>query len=366
MTKELAKLKIELFCQGIKIDKEILGGKGRESGAGPAGGRFLKLKEDIIGNIPTWASFTDKSPFYLKNINKSMELWKNNQKIMDITLLPSKYNFYEKKTSTNKLMKKVALIHGENCLATTVIQRCYYWRTNQQCVFCGIEGSLKNKDTIAKKKPVELFETTQAAINEGVCKHLTLTTGTVNSSDRGALYMEKVIKKINPLKVPIHVQVEPPKDFKWFNRLYEAGAKTIGIHVETLDKEIFKKYCPGKSLNTSIENFMNAWHYCVDLFGKNQVDTYYLIGLEDNKEGLIENIEKVANLEVIPFLVPIRPITGSKIDKFKKFKSHELIEIYSILGKIIHKNKLDPFKNKAGCVRCNACSAVKEAYKYLS
>ncbi|MHA1310449.1 MAG: radical SAM protein [Candidatus Helarchaeota archaeon] len=366
MLKDLAKLKIALFCHGLKFDDKRFGGKGRRSGAGPAGGRFLRLAKDIIANVPTWPKFVKESIFELRYEDNEFEIWREGKELVKVELIPSRYDYYDKKTSNNIIMRKIALIHGEDCLATTVNQRCYYWRTGQQCVFCGIEESLKRAETVAKKDPIDLYETAQSAIEEGVCKHITLTTGTVNSEDKGAKYMEKIVRKLSTLGVPIHVQVEPPRDFKWFDKLHDAGAETIGVHIETMNPESFSKYCPGKSNSSSIETFINAWRYCLDIFGKNQVDTYYLIGLEKSIEDLIANLEKIANLEVIPFPVQVRPISGAKLEDIKIPEYDDLLNIYSELGKILHKNSLNPFQNKAGCVRCNSCSALKEAYRYLS
>jgi len=365
LSKELIKLKLDLFCKGLKITDDFIGGKGRKSGAGPAGGRFLKLKDDIVVNVPIWPDFARESPYFLKKSTQNFELWKSQNKLIDVELIPSKYKFYEKKTSTNILMKKIALIHGERCLATTIIQTCHYWNIGKPCVFCGIEGSLKINATKAKKSPEELYEVVMAAKDEGVCEHITLTTGTTGTKDKGAAHMEKVVKKLYPLDIPIHVQIEPPREKIWFKKLYEAGSKTIGVHVETLDSDSFKKNCPGKSEDLSINNYKESWSYCVELFGKNQVSTYYLIGLEEINQQFFENIEEIAKLGVIPFLVPIRPISGSKLNIFKKFTYLELLNIYKKSSQILHKHNLNPFENKAGCVRCNACSATKESYKYL-
>jgi radical SAM protein (TIGR04043 family) len=366
LTKELARFKLELLCNGLRLGNSIKDGKGRKSGAGPAGGRFLKLSDDIILNVPTWPKFAEKSSYFLEKSDIGYEIWKGDKKIREVELLPSEYEFYQKKTSTNIEMKKIALIHGEDCLATTVNQKCYYWREGLQCLFCGIEGSLKGKSTIALKKPIELYETAQAAIDEGVCEHFTLTTGTANPKDKGSVHMEKVVKKLEPLGKPIHVQFEPTDNFNWFDRIYAAGAKTIGLHVETLNKEKYEYFCPGKSHAANFNQFFDAWEYCVDLFGKNQVSTYYIIGLEKIGEELFKNIDKIASLKVIPFIVPVRPIAGAKIDSYRRPIVEELINIYTRAGKILHKYGLNPYKNKAGCVRCNACSAMKESYRYLS
>ena len=71
-------------------------------------------------------------------------------------------------------MKKVALLHGNDCLATTIYQKCIYWTKNQQCKFCGIELSLREADTVSIKTPKQILEVVIKGIEEKILKHITL------------------------------------------------------------------------------------------------------------------------------------------------------------------------------------------------
>ena len=54
--------------------------------------------------------------------------------------------------------------------------------------------------------------------------NMIMTTGTPNSSDRGAAYLTECAKAIKArVNLPIQAQCEPPDDFVWFERLQAAG-----------------------------------------------------------------------------------------------------------------------------------------------
>lgn len=160
---------------------------------------------------------------------------------VDLVPYPS---FYSKKTSDRVPMWKVALLHGRDCLATTVYQKCAYWDIGKKCKFCGIEFSLKAGKTIAVKKPKQFREVVEAAMEEGVCKHITLTTGTTASPDRGASLLAEIVREVKACKeIPVHVQVEPPKESRYLELLAEAGADTIGIHIESFDGKVLREVC---------------------------------------------------------------------------------------------------------------------------
>ncbi|GAH12824.1 unnamed protein product, partial [marine sediment metagenome] len=98
----------------------------------------------------------------------------------------------------------------------------------------------------------------------------------------------------------------------------------------------------------------------IDTFGKNQVASYVLTGLGESKGDFIKDIEKVISLGVIPYITPVRPIQGKKILPNTNFE--DLLDIYKDSGKLMREYGVNPLENKAGCVRCGGCSAIKEAY----
>ncbi|MFB0563735.1 MAG: MSMEG_0568 family radical SAM protein [Candidatus Lokiarchaeia archaeon] len=353
-------LKTEILCKGVKTEKSIE--KGRRVGAGPAGGRYLVLPNNSVVNTPLWPHFANRSNFILRELDYGWSLFKNGDKITDVELInPPK--FYSRKTLSGQPMYKIALLHGKDCVATTLLQSCVYWSTGNGCKFCGIELSLRIGSTVLRKSPGDLVEVTGAAIEEGVCNHITLTTGTPGTPDRGAKLLAEVTKELKShYEIPIHVQLEPPKA-GYLELLADVGADTVGIHIENFDRMVLKRVCPGKA-KVSFEEYLNAWREAVELFGEAQVSTYVIAGLGEDDQSILEGVETIVRLGVIPFLVPFRPILGTEFENRNPPSADRMIPLYEKVAGILSDYNLDPSRNLAGCVRCGACSSILEAFTY--
>lgn len=258
-------------------------------------------------------------------------------------------------------MWKVALMHGTDCLATTVCQKCTYWITGDNCKFCGIELSLKSGATIPVKTPTQFLEAVEAAVEEQVCSHITLTTGTTESPDRGSRLLAETVGEVKAHQnVPIHVQVEPPEGDKYLDMLAEAGADTIGIHAESFDQRVLKEVCPGKA-RTNLNRYFEAWKRSIELFGENQVSSYIIAGLGESDESILTGAEELTRIGAIPYLVPLRPIVGTAFENKRPPSPSRMLPLYEKVAEILKTYGADPSENKAGCVRCGSCSAIKEA-----
>lgn len=354
---DLLRIKVELLCGGAKLGSEI--DRGRKAGAGPAGGRCLLLPGGFCVDVALWGSFTEESPWKLNERNGrfflSRETWE-----VPVEVVP-RPNFYSKTTSDGTPMWKVALLHGRNCLATTVYQKCVYWTTGNKCKFCGIELSLKSGATTPVKTPTQFYEVVEAAVEEGVCSHITLTTGTTASPDRGSKLLAEIVREVKShRKIPIHVQVEPPEGDKHLEMLADAGADTIGIHVESFDQRVLKEVCPGKA-KTSLKRYFETWKRSIELFGENQVSSYIIAGLGESDESILTGGEELARIGAIPYLVPLRPIIGTEFENKRPPSPGRMLPLYEKIAQILKTYGVDPGENKAGCVRCGSCSAIKEA-----
>ncbi len=371
--KEVFSKKTELLCKGIYLDKDLRDfykeqginiDFGRKGGAGPLGGRYFLFKNDTLVNVALWDDkkktnlvLSEKEGDYLKVIKGANKKTYTKLKLVDEPLYYNS-NYI---TTDGVQMKKIALVHGVDCLASTIYQKCKYWACGEACAFCGIELSLAQNNTILEKTPQQMIEVIQAAKKEGRCSHMTLTSGTEESKDKGAIrYIEllKAVKKSFP-NLPLHVQIEPLEDDGYLYQLKDAGADTIGIHIETLNDKIRKLITPGK-YHIPYSTFKKNWRRSVEIFGKNQVETFILTGFGESYEDLIKELEKVIVLGVIPFITPVRSIPGLK--ELPPTKVDELIKIYLEAAKLMKKYGVNPLKNKAGCVKCGGCSAIKEAY----
>jgi len=341
-----------LLCQGVRAPESTK--SARKGGAGPAGGRYMLLEESrTLVNVPV-IGHALHSPFVLIQDENTYIRMKEHS--FPVSLVPEPA-FYRQTTPDGIPYRHIALLHGTDCLATTVYQRCIRWN-HAPCQFCGIELSLQSGNTIEKKTPQQLLRVAYAARAEGAT-HITLTTGTPNTTDKGARMLAACSAVLSPL-LPVHVQIEPVER-SYILMLREAGAETIGIHMETPDSALFKKICPGKNIHT----YVKAWQDAVEIFGVNQVSSYLLVGLGETHESMREGIELMAQTGVIPYIVPFRPIPGTPLEHCLPPSPPAVSRYARYAAEQMREYGIDPENNKAGCVRCGACSPIREYFSSL-
>jgi len=352
-----AQLKIEILCRGLRVDEEVDGI--RKVGAGPAGGRHLLLDGGGVVNAPISAPFARKSSLVLRRGDGEWIVYEGERRVVEVKPVPVP-KFYSRVTSSGIPMWKVALLHGKDCMATTLLQRCVRQEAGLGCKFCGVDLSLKGGLTVARKRVEDLVEVVGAALEEGVCEHVTITTGTPASPDRGARFLAEAAQGLKKsYDIPVHVQLEPPRNFKVFEELADAGVDTVGVHVETFDDDVRRRICPGKS-EIPLEEYFRAWREAVSVFGDGQVSTYVIAGLGEVDGCLLWGFEEAARIGVVPFLVPLMPIVGTEMEDVVPPSPARMVRLYVALRRILLEFGISPLDNRAGCVRCSSCSALRE------
>jgi radical SAM protein (TIGR04043 family) len=254
---------------------------------------------------------------------------------------------------------KIALLHSNNVLATTVQQTCMRYRDESTvCQFCAIEKSLDADRTIARKLPEQLAEVTAAAVELDGIEQVIMTTGTPNSKDRGAAYLTKCAAAIKArVNIPIQAQCEPPDDFIWFEKMKAAGIDSLGMHMEAVDPEVRAKIMPGKA-EVPVSYYYEAYEAAVKVFGWGQVSTYLLAGLGDSFETLVTAAEKLVSIGVYPFVVPFVPISETPLANHPAPDTDFMFALYQRVGKLLKESGISSVEMKAGCAKCGACSAL--------
>ncbi|MEX2757878.1 MAG: radical SAM protein [Candidatus Sigynarchaeota archaeon] len=388
-------LKVEVLFKGLKVkvnakaspppinDGSASGATNdsvsRKGGAGPAGGMFVTYDDKFQVNVPMQGQMTRDSDLIITEIPLSgnFDVFKESSAgILDpykrFWKIPAP-SFYEDMYMPKDRLgigsgikfRKIALVHGTDCVATTINQSCKYWRCGTQCDFCAIEESLRDDQTLSRKDPDALVAFTEKARAEKRVKHFTLTSGTQDRPDGGALeYVPFVDALKHNFKYPVHVQIAPVNKMEYLDKLYYAGADNIGIHIETFPDANRRLHTPGKS-EIPLAAFEKNWDYAVTLFGENQVESYLLVGLGETLPDFKTAVDLLVNHEVIPLVVPARPIINTSFEKNKLAGHEELVQRYIYAAKRLHEQGLKPEKAIAGCVRCGACSAIKEAVRVV-
>jgi radical SAM protein (TIGR04043 family) len=275
--------------------------------------------------------------------------------------------FYDLVTADGVPYEQLARLHSTNVLATTVVQTCVRYDEADRCRFCAIEASLANGSTTAVKSPAQLAEVAEAAVRLDGVTQLVMTTGTSNGRDRGARHLARCTAAVHAAvpDLAIQVQCEPPApdDLGVIRELKEAGATAIGIHVESLDDDVRRRWMPGKA-TVPLEQYDAAWREAVRVFGHNRVSTYLLVGLGESPDDLVAGAERLIAMGVYPFVVPYRPLRGTLAQEVDRWPAPSAELLSSVTGRVARHLRVAGMRGAdqgAGCAACGACSALSSA-----
>ncbi|NIL77057.1 MSMEG_0568 family radical SAM protein [Rhodococcus sp. B10] len=346
---------------GVRVDLALLGIRGtppvnRTAGAGPSDDGHVRI-DGLGAAIPRNLS----SPYVLDG---DRILFDGNDIGVDIEAV-SRPKFYDLETADGISYEKIAKLHGSSVLATTVMQTCIRYDPEQRCRFCSIEASLDAGDTIAVKTPAQLAEVAEAAVRLDGVTQMVITTGTSAAKDRGARHIARCVAAIKAAvpDLPIQVQCEPPGDLQTITDLHDAGAESIGIHVESLDDDVRRKWMPGKA-TVPMDDYRAAWAEAVRVFGRNQVSTYLLVGLGEDPDELVSGAAELIEMGVYPFVVPFRPLAGTlavDVDRAVAPNRDVLEDVTRRVAKELQAASMLGTDQKAGCAACGACSVLQNA-----
>ena len=344
--------RVDIALLGIRVDVPVQ----RRSGAGPSDDGHV-----LIGGAGAAIPIRSDSPYSVVG----------NRLLLDgadigMAIEPVRRpRFYDLHTADGVSYEKIAKLHGSNVLATTVVQTCIRYGEDQRCRFCSIEASLEAGNTIAVKRPEQLAEVAEAAVRLDGVKQMVMTTGTSAAKDRGARHLARCVRAVKAVvpQLPIQVQCEPPGDLATITELREAGADAIGIHVESLDDEVRKRWMPGKA-TVPLAEYRAAWTEAVRVFGRNQVSTYLLVGLGEDPDELVSGAAELIDMGVYPFVVPFRPLAGTlavDVDGSVAPNRDVLEDVTRRVAKELQRAGMAGADQRAGCAACGACSVLQSA-----
>jgi len=349
----LGHLVTEIQSLGVRLEKGL---PSRQGGAGPAdAGTFLV--EGVAVSVPTGSPYVSASPYSLRTTNGKVFLCKNGKDLLPLEMIP-RPGFYEETVSDGTPCKQIALLHGKDCLASSVLQTCIYWNSESRCRFCGIELSLKDRKTIPLKTPSQLAETACVAKALDGITHVVLTTGTARPEGAEiSILAEACLAIKRSVDLPVHAQFLPPIDLERLHDLRNSGVDTVGIHIESLDMEVLSKIAPVKAA-IGLRRYEEAWKGAVEIFGPNQVSSFLIAGLGERPDSIVSASDYLADLGVYPFVVPLRPIPGSLMEDALPPDPASMTAIYEKVAGSLEKTGLSAGHSLAGCVRCGACSGL--------
>ena len=335
-------------------------GVSRIGGAGPSDHKAVTLEGHTV-MVPIHTGAASRSPYIamVEADERSATLYRDGTLVGTLTF-PGRPRFYDLETPDGIPYWKIALLHGSDVLATTLLQTCVrYSQRETSCQFCAIGQSLAAGRTIARKTPAQLALVARAAVDLDGVTHMVMTTGTPPTPDRGALVLCESAKAVKAVvDLPIQGQCEPPADDCWFARLAESGVASLGMHLKAVNEDVRRTIMPGKA-EVPVERYLRAFEAAVAVFGRGQVTTYLLAGLGDTEDEIIDMAGRLASMGVYPFVVPFVPISGTPLAHHPPPPSELMRRLYVRLEPLLSEAGLRADGIRAGCGRCGACSAMR-------
>jgi biotin synthase-related radical SAM superfamily protein len=240
-----------------------------------------------------------------------------------------------------------AIAHCPGQAFITVSEVCIF-----NCQYCPVpllEGSVKNLSDVETKISQILDD---PKLTDKL-KAISLTSGVEQSTQHEADRIAAIVHALrDKYDLPIGVSVYPtPNSTKL---LKEAGADEIKYNVETMDRQLFNKMCPGLSLDFVLEALKDA----VCVFGRNKVFSNILVGLGENDHSIITGMHELIEMGVIPILRavvehPLRVETGMRRPSAERLlrlarKERELLDEYALRADVA----------ETMCAPCTGCDLI--------
>src|SRR6516162_1294471 len=349
----------ELQSFGVRLVDPKIGHESRRGGAGPSDHKAITIDEVTV-MVPVHTAPAFESPYLVEKpdaLGRS-RITRDGLNLGEVSF-PTRPRFYDLATADGVPYWKIAVLHGRDVLATTVLQTCIrYQSRTKTCQFCAIGQSLAAGRTVERKTPSQLAEVAKAAVNLDGVTHMVMTTGTPAGRDRGgAILADSAAAVKKAVDLPIQGQCEPPDSDDWFARMRAAGIDALGMHLEAVTPPVRARIMPGKA-QVSIESYFDAFAAAVPVFGRGQVSTYILAGLGDTAEAILVTCDKLIALGVYPFVVPFVPISGTPLESHPAPAPAFMHAILSPLALMLRAGGLKATDIKAGCGKCGAGSAL--------
>jgi radical SAM protein (TIGR04043 family) len=351
----------ELQSLGLRLSDPTAGAPSRRGGAGPSDHKAVVV-DGITVMVPVHTHGAYQSPFLAQSPDRdgSSVLTRDGVPVGTVRFARTP-RFYAQQTLDGVPYWKIATLHGSDVLATTILQTCIRYESRKRaCQFCAIGQSLAAGRTIAHKSPQQLAEVARMAVLLDGVRHMVMTTGTPNRSDRGAAVLcDSAVAVKAAVDLPIQGQCEPPADDRWFQRMKDAGIDSLGMHLEVLDPQLRARILPGKA-EVPLARYRSAFDAAVAVFGRGQVSTYLLAGLGDTREAILAESETLIGQGVYPFVVPFVPISGTPLEDHPAPDAEFMRSLLEPLGRLLQRAGMRSADIKAGCGKCGACSSLQQ------
>ncbi len=204
--------------------------------------------------------------------------------------------FFGKMTSRGTPMEALADVRAQK-LILTAFQNCRLWEGGDQCHFCAF---FTGDNSLGEVDCQDVYETVREAIWEpGRFSEIYLSGGTDFSGEPPfATEVERYIRVLQAIgrnfsgRFPSQLMA-PAYPKEMLRRIYEqTGVTSYCPNIEVWDEAIFRELCPGKERWVGHKEWIRRTLDAVEIFGKGQVCTQVVGGVELAARNGFTNVEE--------------------------------------------------------------------------
>ncbi|MBN7773975.1 radical SAM protein [Clostridium aminobutyricum] len=269
--------------------------------------QILPLPESLIlrdgTTVLTDPVPVEQNPYFVDYIDGKLVLTDQDKVIEEVDYWPQP-NFYHEKTKSGIPMDHIVTVRPQR-LQVMPSSYCHFWDNGNGCKYCDIVNHLKQQTSelgiSAKLRPEDVREVIGEALKQpGRFSSICLTAGSdtrgTEAFDEEVDYYIKILKAIGDnfttKKFPSQL-IATAFTEKQLTRLYEeTGLMSYTADIEVLNEELFNWICPGKAEWIGYKEWKNRLIRAVDIFGRGNVNTGIVSGIELAKPNGFTNEEE--------------------------------------------------------------------------
>ncbi|XOU93936.1 MAG: radical SAM protein [Candidatus Kerfeldbacteria bacterium] len=364
-SKNLIELKAKMLCEGVNFTQSVeklfmdQNPSNVKRGGLSSGGKML-LSNCLFVNAPFYKKRkVDLKVSIASSDSRNIIISQKNKELCRGKALtpPSWYKF-----NVNGFnITQIVTVH--NCqLAISIYEDCALFSKNIQCQFCVINKSLKNRSLVLIRKKPALILSALKKIPVDQYGGLTINGGMTFSDGRGIEFIQPVVEAVKRAypKLQIAVEITPPKDLNWIDRLAASGVSSLMMNLECWDEKVRAKLIPGKNKFCKRDLYIASFKRAIKKFGVGRVSTCFVVGTEPIA-SLKQGIEEVIKIGVIP-----SPLAGRYFEDIPNYPFAPTVNWKDFLEVLYFSKRLMDkvgiiSTDKAGCVACGMCDLIKDA-----
>jgi hypothetical protein len=383
---EAIRLKTELLIEGLTITDEAMatvghGGlekvfwvfemtpvthHGSGDGTRPLPNDML-LPYDLYVDV----RYNPESPFRVHTSGNTIVLLKNNKEVCEVRW-PTRPDFYDKKTRSGELMKKVASMRGDCGLRVCFDNACNYFAKGEECKFCNIvPARQRNRDHVVTIKEAEdVYDVVKEAIVDNhICPHLAMTAGA--AKDDGLGNLPGILERLKPLLeekyFPIVTAITATRSKEETEYLCSFGISSVAFNLEIWDEKLFHEICPGKTRRVGRTRWIESLKEASRILKPARALSSFVVGLEP-KESLLEGIQYLSSEGIWPIMSPFIPMVETAYEGKQPPRADWLWDVHEKATDIIYKNLPDAFCDEIwnGDIGiCPTCTTTKLFFDFM-